>query len=223
MAYKNAIKADPLSAYGGVIAINKPLNEEVASSIISKFFQILIVNGISPKSKKILDDKKKLIIIDIKNYPKINKKEIKSINGGYLLQDKNISKIKKSDIKLVSTKASSKKIFADLLFALKVCKHIKSNAIVIAKNKTTLGIGAGQMSRIGATKLAVSKINEKNKGFVTASDAFFPFTDSLKILHKKKCIAVIQPQGSINDKKIINFADKHKISLYFSKIRHFKH
>ena len=223
LAYKNAIKADPLSAYGGVIAINKPLNEEVASSIISKFFQILIVNGMSLKLKKKLGDKKKLIIIDIKNYPKIDKKEIKSINGGYLLQDKNVSKIKKSDIKLVSTKASSKKVFADLMFALKVCKHIKSNAIVIAKNKTTLGIGAGQMSRIGATKLALSKINEKNKGFVTASDAFFPFTDSLKILHKKKCIAVIQPQGSINDNKIINFANKHKISLYFSKIRYFRH
>ena len=222
-AYKNAINADPLSAYGGIIIINKPVNEEIASSIISKFFQILIVNGISLKLKKILDNNKKLIVIDIKNYKNINKNEIKSVTGGYLLQQKNQSKIKKSDIELVSTKISSKKVLEDLLFAFKVCKHIKSNAIVIAKNKTTLGIGAGQMSRVDATKLAISKINKNKKGFVTASDAFFPFTDSIKVLHKKKCIAIIQPKGSINDKKIINFANKHKISLYFSKLRHFKH
>ncbi len=222
LAYNNAINADSLSAYGGIVAINRPLNIKIANNLKSKFIHILIVNGSSNKAKKMLDDKK-LLIIDAKNYKISNKKEIRSVNGGYLIQQKNKSKILKNNIELVSSKKCSKKIVEDLLFAFKVCKHIKSNSIVIAKDKKTLGIGAGQMSRVDATKLAISKMIKKEKNFVAASDAFFPFVDSIKFLHKKKCVAIIQPAGSINDKKIINYANKNKISLYFTKYRQFKH
>ena len=120
---------------------------------------------------------------------------------------------------------ASKKILDDLIFCFKVCKHVKSNAIVIAKNKQTIGIGAGQMSRIDSTKLALIKASKKNKlnGFVAASDAFFPFTDGIKLLFNNNCKAIIQPQGSINDSKIIDFANKKRLPLYFSKYRLFKH
>ena len=110
-----------------------------------------------------------------------------------------------------------------MIFALKVAKHVKSNSIVLAKNKQTIGIGAGQMSRIDAVMIAILKNNDKKNNFVAASDAFFPFTDGLKILIKNNCKSIIQPGGSINDRKIINLANNHKISVYFSKFRHFKH
>ena len=125
----------------------------------------------------------------------------------------------------VSNKTSSKKEIDDLIFAFRVCKHVKSNAIVLAKNKQTVGIGAGQMSRIDATKLAIMKTNKKHKkiGFVAASDAFFPFTDNIKKLLNNNCKAIIQPKGSMNDLKIINYVNKKNIPLYFAKYRFFKH
>ena len=125
----------------------------------------------------------------------------------------------------VSKIKTSQKIIEDLIFCFKVCKHVKSNAIVIGKNKQTFGIGAGQMSRVDATKLALSKASKKNKnkGFVAASDAFFPFIDSLKLLLKENCKAVVQPKGSKNDHKIINYVNKNNMALYFSNFRFFKH
>ena len=142
-----------------------------------------------------------------------------------MIQEKNNIKIRLNHIKSVSKNKASKKILNDLVFSFKVCKHVKSNAIVIAKNKKTVGIGAGQMSRIDATRLALIKVPKKIKlkGFVTASDAFFPFVDGVKLLSKNNCKAIIQPKGSINDSKIIDFANKNKLSLYFSNYRLFKH
>jgi phosphoribosylaminoimidazolecarboxamide formyltransferase/IMP cyclohydrolase len=142
-----------------------------------------------------------------------------------LYQDFNSYKILKSEIKLVSKKKSSNKILEDLIFAYKVAKHVKSNAIVFARNKQTVGIGAGQMSRLDSTKIAILKYKDtfNHKNFVCASDAFFPFTDNIKKLVKLSCKAIIQPGGSKNDNKIIEYAIKNKVSLYFINNRVFKH
>jgi len=149
----------------------------------------------------------------------------KSVNSGALYQEENNYKITKSKIKLVSNKSVSKKIKDDLIFAFKVVKHVKSNAIVLVNNKQTLGIGAGQMSRIDSTRMAIIKYKDlfKNRTFVSASDAFFPFVDNIKLLLKLNCKAIIQPGGSINDDKIIEYAKSKNTSLYFVKNRVFKH
>ena len=147
------------------------------------------------------------------------------MNSGILYQERNSYKILKSKIKPVTIKNLSKKILDDLVFAFKVAKHVKSNAIVLANNKQTIGIGAGQMSRFDSTRMAILKYKDSftKQKFVCASDAFFPFTDSLKLLLKFKCKAIIQPNGSKNDEKIIDFAKKNNVSLYFVKHRVFKH
>jgi len=143
-----------------------------------------------------------------------------------LIQQNNNNKILKKNFKIVSKKNKlHKKEYEDVLFAFKVVKHIKSNAIVLVKNKQTVGIGAGQMNRYDATKVAIMKYNENFslKNLVCASDAFFPFIDSLKLLVKNKCTCIVEPSGSINDQKIIDFADKNKLKLIFSSTRVFKH
>ena len=166
-----------------------------------------------------------MIIINSINLKKEKSTTFKSVNSGTLYQDTNLLKISISKLKLASKKKSSKKILEDLVFAYKIAKHVKSNAIILVNNKQTLGIGAGQMSRLDATRIAIMKYKDffKHKKFVCASDAFFPFTDNLKLLKKYKCEAIIKPSGSKNDSKIIDYAKKNNISLYFIGNRVFKH
>ena len=141
------------------------------------------------------------------------------------MQENNSIFFSKKAMRCVSKKIALKKQVKDLIFGFKICKHVKSNAIVLVKNEQTVGIGAGQMSRIDATKNALSKnlLKKKKQGFIAASDAFFPFVDNIKLLIKHNCQAIIQPKGSINDKIIIEFANKYNLPLYFSKFRFFKH
>ena len=169
--------------------------------------------------------KKKLILIDCTKLKRTSGISSRSLDGGTLFQEKNTYKITRSTIKLVTKKESSEKTINDLIFAYKVAKHVKSNAIVFVNNKQTIGIGAGQMSRIDSTRVAIMKYKDffKGRAFVCASDAFFPFTDNVKKLLNLKCKAIIQPSGSKNDKKIIDYVKKHNSSLYFVKNRVFKH
>ena len=197
----------------------------LARHISENFFEVVIAKNFTKKALEIFKKKKKLIIVKIQNLLIDKKQDIKSINGGYLFQDKNLTKINLKNIYCVSKKRVSKKMLEDLIFSFKVCKHVKSNSIVLAKNKQTIGIGAGQMSRVDATKLSLMKTSNHTKkiGFVAASDAFFPFTDNLKLLIKNNCKSIIQPKGSINDNKIIKYANYHELPLYFSNYRFFKH
>lgn len=224
-AYIKAIQSDSVSAFGGVILVNKQINENLASIINCKFFEVIVAPKYTKKALKILKSKKNLIIIDSLHLRNNQKTTFKSVNSGILYQEENSYKVTKSKISLVTSKESSKKIIDDLLFAFKVAKHVKSNAIVLANNKQTLGIGAGQMSRLDSTRVAIMKYKDFFKGreFVCASDAFFPFTDNIKLLIKLKCNAIIQPSGSKNDNKIIKYAQKNKTTLYFVKNRVFKH
>ena len=224
-AFLKAYSTDPKSAYGGIIAFNRIIDSNLAKLISKYFFEIILAKDFSKDSLEVFARKKKTILIITKNI-KINKKnEIKSINNGFLVQEKNLIKFNKNDLQKVSFKKGTKSQIDDLIFSYKVCKHVKSNAIVLSKNKRTIGIGAGQMSRIDATKLSLQKANTKDKkeGFVAASDAFFPFIDSIKLLIKNNCKSIVQAKGSINDSKIVSFANKKNISLYFSNYRFFKH
>ena len=224
-AYLKALEADPISAFGGIILFNRKIEKGLAKLIIKNFYEGVVSTKFNAETLKFLKSKKNLIIIDSSTLKENNNKIHKSVNSGVLYQEFNSSKISKSEIKLVSKRKSSNKILDDLIFAYKVAKHVKSNAIVLANNKQTLGIGAGQMSRVDSTKIAIMKYKQffKEKSFVCASDAFFPFTDNIKRLLKLKCKGIIQPSGSINDKKIINYANIKNASLYFVKHRVFKH
>ena len=224
-AFLRAYSSDSKSAFGGVVALNKAVNHELAKKITSSFFTIIIAPKFTKKAKVIFEKKRNLVLIETRNITNNSKTDVRSIHGGYLIQEKNLIVLNKKDIKCATKKKASKKQIDDLIFSFKVCKHIKSNAIVLSKDKKTLGIGAGQMSRIDATKLSLSKIrlDKRKKGFVAASDAFFPFTDNIKLLLKNNCETIIQPKGSINDFKIVSFANKNNLPLYFSKYRFFKH
>ena len=224
-AYIKALKSDPLSAFGGVVLFNRKINEKLAKLLLKNFYEVIVASKFNKNSLKALKSKRNLIIIDSSDLKEKNIETHKSVNTGVLYQDFNSYKILKSEIKLVSTKKSSDKILDDLIFAYKVAKHVKSNAIVLANNKQTLGVGAGQMSRLDSTNIAIMKYKKKfkHRSFVCASDAFFPFIDNIQKLLKLKCSAIIQPGGSINDKKIISYANKKKASLYFVRNRVFKH
>ncbi len=224
-AFLKALGSDPISSFGGVVLLNRNINAILAKLINNHFFEVIVSPKFKEEVVEILKKRKNLIIVNSLKLGKQNKTEIRSVHGGILSQEVNSFKITKSAIKLMSLKKVSAKLLEDLLFAYKVAKHVKSNAIVFAKNKQTIGIGAGQMSRLDSTRIAILKYNDlfKNNSFVCASDAFFPFTDNLKKLLKLNCKAIIQPGGSRNDKIIIDYAIKNKASLYFIKSRVFKH
>ena len=224
-AFQKALNCDQKSAFGGVVAFNRKIDEKLTKVLSRYFFEIIIGKNFTETSKKIFEKKEKLILINSQNILINKESEIRSINAGLLIQNKNLLKINDKIIKCVSLKKSNTKEKKDLIFALKVCKHVKSNAIVLAKNMQTIGIGAGQMSRVDSTKIALLKSDKKfkEKGFVAASDAFFPFNDSIKLLINNNCKSIIQPKGSINDKKVIDLVNKNKISLFFTNQRFFKH
>ena len=223
LAYINAKKCDSISSFGGVLAFNKTLNEKLAINIVKNYYEVVIAPNFNNKILKILSKRKNLILIDSNKLNTDKKLEVRSVNSGYIFQTKNISKINIKNIKCATNKKSNNSRIKDLIFALKVCKHLKSNAIVLANNGRTLAIGAGQMSRVDSTKIAVNKIKNKKISFVAASDGFFPFVDSIKILLRKNCKAIVQPQGSINDKNIIKFANEKNLPIFFSKFRFFNH
>ncbi len=223
-AFQKSYECDKKSAFGGIILLNRKVDSILANKIIKNFFEMIVAPEFESAAVKILKNKKNLILLKT---PKIkNKKtEHRSTLFGDLYQSIDNNHINQNFITLVSKKNISSKLIQDLLFSLKVVKHLKSNAIVLSKNKQTLGLGLGLTNRIDALKFAIKNKKKyfKNNNFVCASDGFFPFTDSIKTLYKNGCRVIAQPSGSINDKKIISYANQNKISLYFIKNRLFKH
>ncbi len=223
-AFNKSYESDSKSAFGGVILLNKKVDIKLANKINKHFFELVAAPGFDNKALEILRRKKSLIIIKL---PKIIKSllDFKSTLFGDLYQTRDLLKINKKFIQLASIKKAKRKEIEDLVFSLRVVKHLKSNAIVLTKNKQTIGLGSGQTNRIDALNTAIKnkKFYFGSKSFVCASDGFFPFTDSIKLLNKNNCKVIAQPSGSINDGKIINYAIKEKISLYFIKNRLFKH
>ncbi len=223
-AFEKSYKSDSKSAFGGIILLNRKVDNNLAKKIVKNFFEMVVAPDFKNGAVEILNNKKNLILLKLPHI-KNKKTDYRSTMFGDLYQTVDLTSINQNFIKLVTKKRVSLKYIQDLLFSLKVVKHLKSNAVVLSKNKQTVGIGLGQTNRVDALNFAIrnKRAYFKKSNFVCASDGFFPFTDSIKILNKNGCNIIAQPGGSINDKKIISFANENKISLYFIKNRLFKH
>ncbi len=222
-AYNRALSSDPKSAFGGIVALNGKIDEALASKLAEMFFEVIIAKEISDEAKMTLAAKKNLRVL-LADFKKSAETQIKSVSGGFLIQDLDQKKITKNDLKQVSKKAVSDEEIEQLVFAMSVCKHVKSNAIVITQNFQTTGVGAGQMSRVDACEIACKRAQEfKNGDKFLASDAFFPFADNIEIAASNGIKAIIAPGGSVRDEEVIAKADEKGIALYFIETRHFKH
>ena len=226
-SFINAYNCDPLSAFGGVIACNYKINGSLAKEINKKFFEVILAKGYDSKAIKILSKKKNLRIIDISKYQHVNKISIKNFNSSFLLQEKDNYIFKKKDLKCVTKLKPTKKEMKEIEFAFNICKFVKSNAIVLTNNSSTIGIGAGQASRLDSCKIATQKAKKfqpkKIKLSIAASDAFFPFADGIKTLISAGVKIIVQPGGSIRDQEVIDAANKANIKMILTGMRHFNH
>ena len=226
-SYRLALKCDPISAYGGIVSCNFKVDKKTALELNKIFLEVVIGNGFESNALNILKKKKNLRIIDASNLEVENIENITSNFNSMLLQSSDTKKFSTKDFKVVSKKKPNSKTLKNLIFAFNVCRFVKSNAIVLVKDNTTIGIGSGQPSRLDSCKIAINKMrkfqNNSNERVVAASDAFFPFVDGIETLVQAGVSAVIQPSGSIRDKEIIKFANQTGTILVFSKTRHFKH
>ena len=227
ISFKNAYASDPVSAFGGVIACNYKINKKIASEINKNFLEVVLAKGFDEGSLEILKSKKNLRVIDISNFKLKDFTSVKSFDGSFLVQSKDDIVRDKTKLKCVTKLKPSKRELAEIQFAFNICKYVKSNAIVLCNDFSTIGIGAGQPSRLDSCKIAVQKAKQfqssKIRNSIAASDAFFPFADGINILIKAGVKTIVQPGGSIRDQEIINAANKAKIKMFFTDIRHFNH
>ena len=227
-AYQKAFDADSTSAFGGIIALNRKLEEKTAQQIIdNQFVEVIIAPGVSSSAQKILNTKENIRVLEMESMEKLSSGfKFLSVTDGLLIQEIDNGSISAKDLKIVSSREPTEKEVQDCLFAWKVCKFVKSNAIVYAKNNQTVGVGAGQMSRIDSAQIAASKTKEsgfKTKGCVMASDAFFPFRDGIDVAASMGISSIIQPGGSIRDDEIIEAANEANMAMIFTGMRHFRH
>ncbi len=227
-AYQKAYTTDPTSAFGGIIAFNRPLDADTAKQILDQqFVEVIIAPGIDSNVTEILNTKPNTRVLDCATTTSVNNEfDLRKVSGGILVQDQDSIITEAADLKIVTKRQPGEQEIRDLLFAWKVAKFVKSNAIVYARDERSIGIGAGQMSRVYSAKIAGIKASDENlvvKGSVMASDAFFPFRDGLDAASEAGITAVIQPGGSRNDAEIIAAADEHGMAMVFTGIRHFRH
>ena len=227
-AYQSAYLTDPTSAFGGIIAFNRELDIETAKSIINQqFVEVIIAPKITDSARSVLLQKENIRVLECGDLEKAQQSfDYKKITGGLLIQDKDLTLLNSSDMKCVSSISPTESQMNDLLFAWKVAKYVKSNAIVYAKDQMTIGVGAGQMSRVYSAKIASIKAADENlevKGSVMASDAFFPFRDGIDAAAQVGITAIIHPGGSMRDEEVISAANEHGIAMVFTGMRHFKH
>ena len=224
--YKSALACDPVSAFGGIVSCNFKINKKLALELNDIFLEVIIGNGFDNDALKILKNKKNLRLIDATNFKLSENLSFISANENILVQSEDKKIFTKKDFKVVSKKNPTKSQFDDLIFAFNICRYVKSNAIVLAANGTTAGIGSGQPSRLDSCQIAIDKMKKFTRttsDIVAASDAFFPFIDGIEKLVQSGVRAVVQPAGSIRDKEVIKFANQTDTVLVFSKTRHFRH
>ncbi|SQI35526.1 Bifunctional purine biosynthesis protein PurH [Leminorella richardii] len=227
-AYDNAYKTDPTSAFGGIIAFNRELDAETARAIISRqFVEVIIAPSASEEALKVTAEKQNVRVLVCGEWQsRVPGLDFKRVNGGLLVQDRDLGMVEQANLKVVTTRQPTEQELADALFCWKVAKFVKSNAIVYAKNNMTIGIGAGQMSRVYSAKIAGIKAADEGlevKGSAMASDAFFPFRDGIDAAAAAGITCVIQPGGSIRDDEVIAAANEHGIAMLFTDMRHFRH
>lgn len=222
-AYKKALATDPVSAFGGIVALNRAVDAEAAQEIIKVFTEVLIAPDYDAAALEILQTKKNLRILRLKQEPAAKRLEFRHIRGAMLVQTADDHKLDAGGLKIVTTRQPSEEEIRALLFAWVVCKHTKSNAIVYARDGQTVGVGAGQMSRVDSVKIGAMRAQLPVVGTVLASDAFFPFRDGIDEAAKHGITAVIQPGGSVRDEEVIAAANEHGLAMVFTGVRHFKH
>ena len=234
-AYRKALACDPVSAFGGIVAANRTLDAEAAREIVKIFTEVIIAPDASDEAKAIIAEKKNLRLLLAGGLPDPRAQGVtfRSLAGGFLVQSRDDGVVADGALKVVTKRQPTKQELADLMFAFTVAKHVKSNAIVYAKDGATIGIGAGQMSRVDAARMAAWKAADAaraqgsseslTQGAVAASDAFFPFADGLKLIAEAGATAVIQPGGSLRDDEVIAAADAAGLAMVFTGMRHFRH
>ncbi|MAD91293.1 MAG: bifunctional phosphoribosylaminoimidazolecarboxamide formyltransferase/inosine monophosphate cyclohydrolase [Gammaproteobacteria bacterium] len=228
-AYKKAYETDPTSAFGGIIAFNRPLDRKTAENIIQQqFVEVIVAPKIDNDAANIISQKKNIRLLETGKWSKntIYEYDYKKISGGLLVQETDTASITEENLNIVTDKPPSPEQIRDMLFAWTVVKYVKSNAIIFCKDSATIGVGAGQMSRVYSTKIAAIKANDENlkiEGSVMASDAFFPFRDGIDEAAKTGITSIIQPGGSVRDDEVIQAANDHGIAMVFTGIRHFRH
>jgi len=228
-AYERAFKTDPTSAFGGIIAFNRPLDAETAKTIVDRqFVEVIIAPSVTEEALPALANKKNVRVLACGEWgpARVPELDYKRVTGGLLVQDRDLEAVVAADLKVVSRRAPTEQELKDLLFAWKVVKFVKSNAIVYCRDGMTIGIGAGQMSRVYSARIAALKAADEGleiKGSVMASDAFFPFRDGIDAAAEVGVTAVIQPGGSMRDQEVIAAADKHGMAMVFTGLRHFRH
>jgi phosphoribosylaminoimidazolecarboxamide formyltransferase/IMP cyclohydrolase len=220
-AYVRALECDPVSAFGGVIGVNRPVDAAAAGEMAKLFLEVIAAPSFDPAAKEVFASKKNLRLVEV---PAGQQSWVlKNISGGMLVQDADLHKLAESDLKVVSKRAPTAEEKRALLFAWKVCKHVKSNAILYARDGQTVGVGAGQMSRVDSCKLGAMKAQLPLKGTVAASDAFFPFPDGVEEIARAGATAIIQPGGSVRDQEVIEASDRLGLAMILTGVRHFRH
>ncbi|HVA35594.1 MAG TPA: bifunctional phosphoribosylaminoimidazolecarboxamide formyltransferase/IMP cyclohydrolase [Stellaceae bacterium] len=224
-AWDKALVSDPVSAFGGIVAVNRPLDRATAEAIAKLFMEVVIAPSVDDAALEVFKKKTALRVLATGGMPDPAEAGVtlKSLAGGYLLQSRDTGRVSENEIKTVTNRAPARAEIADMIFAFRVCKHVKSNAIVFAKGGATVGVGAGQMSRVDSVKIAAQKGGDAIKGSAVASDAFFPFADGLEAAIAAGATAAIQPGGSVRDAEVIAAADKAGIAMVFTGLRHFRH
>jgi len=228
-AYDRAYRTDPTSAFGGIIAFNRPLDAGTARDIVEQqFVEVIIAPGINDDARKVLAEKKNVRVLACGDWDseRVAGLDYKRVNGGLLVQDRDLGMVDEEQLKVVTQRAPTAQEMRDLLFTWQVAKYVKSNAIVYGRDGMTIGVGAGQMSRVYSARIAAIKAADAGlevKGSVMASDAFFPFRDGLDSAAEVGISAVIQPGGSMRDEEVIKAADEHGIAMVFTGMRHFRH
>jgi phosphoribosylaminoimidazolecarboxamide formyltransferase/IMP cyclohydrolase len=225
LAFRRALECDPVSAFGGVIAFNRPVDESAAAAVSEAFYEGVVAPEIDPAAREILAKKKKLRVLavgDLSGYAR-HGFDLRRINGGLLVQDWDTAGDSVRSGKVVTRRAPSEEEWRALQFSWTVVRHVKSNAIVFAREDRTVGIGAGQMSRVDSVRLGIEKARVPLEGAVMASDAFFPFPDGVDVGAEAGATAVVQPGGSIRDQEVIEAADGHGIAMVLTGQRHFRH
>ena len=224
-AYSKAFACDPVSAFGGVLAFNHIVDAVTAEAVAKLFVECIVAPGFADRAQEIFAAKKnlRLLVLPQGGLEQDQKLQLKRILGGVLVQQPDLGSLKGVELRVVTKRAPTEAEMKDLQFAWKVCKHVKSNAIVFAKDGATLGVGAGQMSRVDSAKIAIAKAQMSLQGTVVASDAFFPFPDGVEESAKAGATAVIQPGGSVKDADVIATADRLGLAMVFTGMRHFLH
>jgi phosphoribosylaminoimidazolecarboxamide formyltransferase/IMP cyclohydrolase len=222
-AYRRALACDPVSAFGGIVAFNRTVDEGAARAVTEIFVEVIIAPQFETAALEILKTKKNLRVLRVSGSSGAAALEYRQISGGMLVQTADGHHLKREDLKVVTKRAPSEKEISDLLFAWTVSKHTKSNAIVYARDRQTVGVGAGQMSRVDSVKIGAMRAQLPVEGSVLASDAFFPFRDGIDEAAKHGITAVIQPGGSVRDEEVIAAANEHGLAMVFTGVRHFRH